>query len=151
MEGEVEETEFPGVCTVYTRRRVIDSIDYALRLYKFSFARRIVVPWFCAREKGELARILKNIFNIIKNIHLEKYSEVRLIVSLRGRSKQYLSESALYKMLVEHSIRGNKKSRLLLAIEGLDSIVAVTLGRERSCGYGCLFVKPENTFLELLF
>ncbi len=148
LEGEVEETGFPGVCTVYTRRRVIDSIDDALRLYKFSFAKRVVIPWSCVKEQGELTEILENLFNILRNIYIEKYSEVRLIVSLRGRSKQYLPASTLHKLLVEHGMRGDRRSRLVLAIEGLDSIVAVAFGRERSCGYDCLLVRPENALLE---
>ena len=150
LEGEVEETGFPGVCVVHTHRRVTDSIDDALRLYKFSFARRIVVPLDCARERGELMNILKNIFNIMKNVYIEKYSGVRLIVSLRGSSKRYLSTDALHKLLVEHGVKEDRRSRLVLAIEGLDRIVAVALGLEKSCGYGCLLVRPENALLEAL-
>jgi len=144
LEGEVRETEFPGVCTVHARREVINSIDNALRLYKFSFARRVVVPWKCAGERNGLIEILKEIFNILNNIYIKKYPEIRLVVSLRGSSKQYLSTSSLQRLLVDHGIRENRRSKLVLDIEGLDRIVAVAFGRESSCGYGCLLVRPKT-------
>ena len=108
-----------------------------IRKYKFSFARRIVFTHACAANREELINLIKAL--------LEKYkagSPIRIIFALRGSSKKYIDKKELEGILSEYNIAHSRKSRLILDLEGLGDIVALTLGQEASCGFDCMLVAP---------
>jgi hypothetical protein len=143
LEGKVHETSYPGVCLVeLENKNDISKINESLRIYKFSFAKRLVITYKCVKERDQLVQIIRDILNII--ILLFNINSVRIIYSLRGRSKEYLTKETISILLKEYMLTENRHSHLILDLEGLDKVVALSFGLARSCGYDCLLVKPPT-------
>jgi len=124
LEGSVEETPYAGVFVIRAPLSWRDAAGALARAPKSAFIARIVVPGACG--------------SVDAPPRVEVPPRARLIVALRGASKT-VDLAALLGGRIPFNVR---RSHTVVDVEGVDRVVSVTVGRARSCGYGCLLVAP---------
>ncbi len=121
VSGRVEKTRFPGVMLLYSPLRGEKLVEALRRGPRNAFIKRIVVARACFRM-GRVER-------------LEGLPRrARLIVALRGSSKSMDYRSVIG---VDYN---DRRSQLVIDVEGVDDVIIVSWGRALSCGYDCLLV-----------
>jgi len=122
--GRAEETGYPGVIVLRAPVSWGEAAAALARAPRNAFIARIVVPGACGSVESPP--------------RVEAPPRARLIVALRGASKS-LDLAGLLGGRVPFN---DRRSPVVVDVEGLDRVVSVTVGRARSCGYGCLLVAP---------
>jgi len=136
-EAQVKETEFRGVYIVYSKA---DAKVIARGFMKniHAFVKTVVPSLLCYDlNVTETRDVIKVVACVLEGVP-------RLFARLRGSSR------ALTNLLIEvgaevvENPKGNDK---VVAVEGVNNLVLISLGTFKSCGPGCLVLFPEEAVL----
>ncbi|MCE4622796.1 MAG: hypothetical protein F7B19_05740 [Desulfurococcales archaeon] len=140
--AEVHSTPYDGVfylaAGIGIRR---EELLNAIRTYKFSFASRLVIVNTCiSLENKDSNAVITEFSEYIEKLSESIPTPVRLISSLRGKSKQFLNDSLINNILLKNNIKIHRKSGYAIDVEGLDDFISISWGKIMSCGYRCILI-----------
>ncbi len=139
MGGEVHYTNYEGVFTITSNIEIpLENILTGIRIYKFAFAKRLVLVMECAWSRDET---LNAIIKILDKFN--KLSNIKVIMAQRGASKKYINKNDIKNIMKNKRLFYNKKSNIVLDIEGIDNLIAISFGPSISCGFDCMLVLPH--------